>query len=125
MENENNLRWQKLLWAVVVIFGLTMITYIRYTNSQNIISFSIFPYFLWPYVVALSAIIILLRLLKVLVSKTAFTYILVGTINTSLGLIGEYLVIKSSELLSFGIRTMFLANLVIGSLVFWDVFRKH
>jgi len=125
MENDNSLRWQKLLWAVVAIFGLIMITYFRYTGSQNIISFSIFPYFVWPYVVALSAVIIFLRLLKLLVSRTAFSYILIGTINVSLGLVGEYLIMKSSEQLTFSIRSMFLGNILVGTLVFWDVFRKQ
>lgn len=122
MGSENSLRWQKVLWAVVIIFALALTMDLRY-NAHSIIAFSAFPYFIWPYVIALSMIVILLRLVGV-VSKESFIYILIGTLNLTTGIIGEILLIRSSEELTLAIRSMFLVNLLAGVLIFWDVFRK-
>lgn len=122
MGTGRSLRWQKLLWAFVVLFALTLFLYMRYARGQNIIAFSILPYFVWPYAAVLTIIVVIFRVVRKVISKEAFLYILMGGLNLCLGIIGEYLVIISKEYLPLGIRVMFLANILTAAIIFLDVF---
>lgn len=123
MPNKNNFKWQNFLWSIVIIFGLTLFAYTRFTKSNSIIGFDIYPYALSPYVAAGSLIIILLRILRV-ISNESFLYIFIATLNIYLGTLGAYLDASSEAPVSLLIHTMFYLNILLAIFIFFDVFRK-
>ena len=120
---EKNLNWQKILWSTVLIFGLTLVAYIKYQRSDNEIGFDIYPYVIWPYVIGATTIILILRFSKIL-KRNSFPYIFFGLLNTLEGLIGLYLNLTSQIKLSFLIYGMFITNILFVVVIFWDVFKK-
>lgn len=125
MAKDNDLRWQKILWSVVIIFALTLAAYIRYSRYNNIISFWIYPYFIWPYVFIPSIIILILRFFRISIFQESFIYIFIGTLNFCIGVTGAYLIAKGDEKLSLLIHSMFYLNILLGSIIFMDVFKKR
>src|SRR5258706_9074602 len=112
MVKEDSLRWQKILWSVVIIFALTLLAYIKYVRSNGIISFGIFPYFIWPYVIVPSIVTMLLRLPRMGLTRKSFIYIFIGTVNVYIGAVGLYLVVRSDTSMSFSIHAMFCINIL-------------
>ena len=124
MEKESNLNWQKILWSIVIIFALTLAAYIRYNKSNNIISFWIYPYFIWPYVIVASTLILVLRLFRIAISQESFLYIFIGILNFGIGVTGSYLIAKSDAKVSLLIHSMFYVSILLSVFIFMDVFKK-
>ena len=125
MSNDSNLRWLKILWSLVIIFAITLFAYLRYTHTYHVINFSIFRYFIWPYAILLSVIVLILRLFKLGISQASFMYILIGTMNFCIGLVGAYIVAASDSPVGISNHAIFYANLFIAIIIFVDVFRKR
>ncbi len=124
MSNDRNLRWQKILWSVVIIFAISLFLYLRYNQTYHVIKFSIFPYFIWPYLAALSSIVIVLRIIRLGISRESFIYILIGTTNFYIGGIGSYILATSDAPLSWGIHAMFYSSLLAAIIVLSDTFGR-
>jgi hypothetical protein len=124
MTGKNNLKWQYILWSVVVIFGLTLTAYVKYMRSDGIIGFDIYPYVLEPYVIISSLIIALLRILRV-ISNESFLYIFIAAVSLFIGAIGVYLNMTGVAQMSILSHSMFYLNVLIAIIIFFDVFRKR
>lgn len=123
MNTGNTLIWQKILWSVVINFGVTLLAYIKYKNSSNIIGFDIYPYVLSPYVGATSIIIILLRIWDILATNS-FLLVFTATVNVYIGSLGVYLNATSDVQIGFLMHVMFYVNILIATYIFFDIFRK-
>jgi len=117
--------WQKVLWSLVIIFAVTLSAYIRYRQSNNIISFGIFTYYVWPYVSIPSIILVLLRLSTKNLSIVSFIYLFAGTANACLGIAGVYMLFTSDSRMDLFIHGMFFSNILLAVYVFYDAVRKH
>ncbi|HVW62258.1 MAG TPA: hypothetical protein VHC48_19540 [Puia sp.] len=125
MRPERNFIWVKLIWSVVIIVGFTLLSYIRYIKSGSIIGFDIYPYILDPYILALSLIITLIRLLSHGLSPGSFVYILTGVTNAFIGGIGIYLNASSQVSMSYVTYGMFLLNLLLAAFIFYAAYDKR
>lgn len=121
MAEENSFRWQNFLWSVVTLFALTLFAYIQYSRSNNLISFGIFAYFVWPYLISLTVLILILRYFNV-IYQGSFFYIFIGTTNIYIGGAGLYLIATSDVRLSFFIHGMFYLNILFATFTLFDIF---
>jgi hypothetical protein len=112
----------KLLWSFVIIFALSLLAYVRYDSSSTIISFSIYPALVSPYVAALGILAFLLRIAK-FVSEDAFICVLGALSGAYIGLVGLYIEMISQRPIALVIF-MFLANLILSAILFFPVFRN-
>jgi len=124
MTNERSLKWQKILWSVVIIFALTLIAYIRHSKSDSIIGFDIYPYVLEPYVMISSLAVALLRFFRI-ISYESFFYIFMATVCVYIGVIGVYLNSTSKTNMSLMMQGLFYLNLLMAIFIFFDVFKKR
>ena len=121
----NSLKWQKLLWSFVIIFAMTFYLYWRYSKSESILGFSIYPYLAWPMIIFGSAIVLILRIFRISRSKESFIYIFTGAINAFIGTIGTYLNFTSLQKIDYYVYLMFILNILLAIFIFWDAFVKE
>jgi len=121
---EKNFIWQKILWSVVFIFASVLLAYVNYRRSNSIISFGVFPYYIWPYVTVPSIVLILLRLTKRGISRSSFIFLFAGTANAFIGSTGVYSVSMSDTQLGIPIHAMFYLNLLLAVFIFFGAFRN-
>lgn len=124
MRTENSLIWQKVLWSIVINFGITLFAYIKYTKSSGVIGFEIYSFVLSPYASAAGFIIILFRFWRASFLKS-FLYVFIATVNIYLGPLGVYLNATSEVRMSFLLQGMFYLNILIAIFIFIDIFRNR
>src|SRR5882762_7904264 len=92
-----SLKWQKILWAVVLVAAIYVWFSIIIKKSND--EFGSFPYMIigWWTAISTGIIAILLRLIKLIKSNESFIYILVGTFNLLIGLLDIYFLTEGSE----------------------------
>ena len=116
MPTKRDLFWLKLLWSVVVIFAVTLFAYIRYTHSDGIIGFDIYPYIFSPYVIGGAIIIFILGMAHV-ISENSFYHVLAGASNGYLSLVGAYVVFSSQVKTPHLIDLLFVVNGLIAAII--------
>jgi hypothetical protein len=124
MQANKELKWQKLLWSLVIIVASTLVAYRRFMESSRILGFGVYLYVVRPYLIGFSLLIILLRLWGARSLAGSFIYIFTGATNAFMGLVGIYLLLTSQISLSFATRAMFFFHTLLAVFVLGDVFIK-
>jgi len=124
MKNTRSLKWQKILWSVVIVFALTLVAYIKYSKSDSIIAFGIYPYVLEPYVIISSLAIALFRIFRI-ISNESFLYIFAATVSVYIGSMGVYLNSTGETKMNIIIQGLFCLNILMAIFIFFDVFKKR
>lgn len=119
------LKWQKLLWSIVIIFALTLYLYWLNTKSQSILGFSIYSYLAWPIAICLGLLVLLFRVFRTGILKDSFIYIFAGTANAFIGFIGTYLNFISLIKIASSMYLMYFSSILLAIFIFWDAFVKE
>lgn len=127
--NKDSLKWQKLLWAVVIV-GLVYFFFSLNFNSAHSklgYSFTLFAVFviIWLFSLAVSPIVLILRARRMIKNRESFTYIFVGVANLFLATIGLVEVLRSETSNLILPIIMLFVNLLIAVYILYDVFIKE
>lgn len=120
------MKWVYLLWSVVLLGGLALLFSIVSSNSLGKIS----PAFelaviTWIVICIVSPVILILRLLRTIRNASSFIYVLMGTANLAIGIIGLSYIIPAKNALTDSIILLVLfLNVLMGAFVYVDIFIK-
>jgi len=123
MSSKKGFFWINILWSIVVIFAVALFAYIRYSQSNGIIGFEIYPYVFSPYVIGATIVIYLLSIARVIKNRS-FLYTLAGTSNAFLAIAGLYLVFTSQVKVLHPIDLFFAANGLIAVFILIKAYRN-
>lgn len=118
------MKWIYLLWSVVCLGALAL--FFAWISSR--VTGKIDPTFAWGAIAwfaisVLSPIIILLRLFRIIQTSISFIYILIGTANFVIGILGLYVVIHgAATMMGNTIIVILLLNILIASFIYIDSF---
>jgi hypothetical protein len=119
------MKWINLLWSIVLLGLLALIlTYL----SSRISDVTIGPSFgygliVWIIICLVSPIILTLRILRVIVDPSSFVYILTGTANLAIGVLGLYFVYPGGYFRNKQIFILILSvNVLLGLFIYVDAF---
>src|SRR5258708_24882168 len=117
------MKWLSLLWSIVLLGFLALFfAYISSRPPTGILS-PAFGYvtIFWIAVCIISPIILTLRLLRIMPSPSSFIYILTGTANLAIGVLGiGYIAPADIVQNNIGTLSVLLLNILIGCFIYID-----
>ena len=121
------MKWVSLLWSVVLLGFLALFfAYISSRPSTSVLSpILLYVTIFWIAVCIVSPIILTLRLLRIILSPASFIYILTGTANLAIGILGIYYIAPADKV-GNNMGTLFILSLntITGCFVYIDAFIK-
>lgn len=130
MNDIDSLKYQKLLWAFVVIVAVVLFFMWRFYPSKSDLGYGFDLWVLFMIcsvaIILISPIVILLRLTRIIKGRESFGYILIGSLNICLGGYGLFeLIVSHIQHGFYGLLLMRVANLSFASFIFIDTFVKE
>ena len=117
------MKWVNLLWSLVIVASCTLFCiWINPRSTGPLGAGFSFAVLAWAACILISPVVLLMRILRVMKKADNFVYILLGTANLAIGLLGMYAELHSPPKLDYQVIACITINIIFGCFVFVDTF---
>lgn len=125
MKTKDNFIWLKLLWSIVLLVAITLLLYFRSSKvPTTIFAFGMHAYVFSPYILVVTCLAILSRIINPKGLRHSFLYIFIGALNTDIGATGLCLNVNSPAPDCHLYNFLFIGNILSAFFIFLDMSLK-